>query len=227
MNIDLKIIKISALFENYQDSGESGVSGYNRKLNIRPPYQREFVYQQQQRDEVIHTIMKGFPLNSMYWAVADDHFELMDGQQRTISICRYVAGDFSIQIDNKQYYYHNLTHDKKKIIDDYQLYIYVCQGTESEKLDWFKVINIAGEKLTDQELRNAIYTGTWLSNAKVYFSKSGAPAAQISDKYVSGSPIRQELLEKALHWISNGNIEKYMSEHQHDPNALADRKSVV
>lgn len=86
-------------------------------------------------------------------------------------------------------------------------------------MSWFKIINIAGEKLTDQELRNATYTGTWLTNAKSIFSKSNCGAYLLSKDYVNGSPIRQELLERALDWISKGNIERYMSVHQHDPNA--------
>src|SRR5690606_11340893 len=86
--------------------------------------------------------------------------------------------------------------------------------------DWFKTINIAGEKLTDQELRNAIYAGTWLSDAKRWFSRPAAPAVQDGrDKLVNGSPIRQEILETALDWLSGGKIEDYMSAHQHDKDA--------
>jgi hypothetical protein len=97
----------------------------------------------------------------------------------------------------------NLTNDKRQEILDYELSVYVCEGSDSEKLDWFKIINIAGMKLTDQELRNAIYTGPWLADAKRWFSKTGAPAVQDGrDKLVNGSPIRQEVLETALDWQS-------------------------
>lgn len=97
--------------------------------------------------------------------------------------------------------------------------VYFCEGTDTEKLAWFRIINIAGERLTEQELRNATYTGSWLTNAKSIFSKSNCAAYLLSKDYVNGSPIRQELLEKALLWISKGDIEGYMSIHQHDPNA--------
>jgi len=171
----------------------------------------------------------------MYWVVAGtsppgplstgagegEHFELMDGQQRTISICQYAQGDFAVEIDGSPYFWTNLSADRKKQILDYGLQVYVCEGTDQEKLDWFKIINIAGEKLTDQELRNAIYTGPWLADAKKWFSKTGCPAYAIGEKYVTGSPIRQELLETALEWINNGDVEGYMSVHQHDPNANA------
>ncbi len=219
MKIELHTVKIVALVEGYEDRAEEGVRGYGGKLNIRPAYQREFVYKEGQRAEVIHTVRRNFPLNTMYWAVAEDGYELMDGQQRTVSICQYVAGDFSIPVDGSPMYFHNLPSEKQKQILDYELSIYICEGEAGEKLDWFKTINIAGEKLTDQELRNAIYTGPWLADAKRWFSRSGCPAAGISDKYVNGSPIRQELLETALEWISNNKVETYMSVHQHDADA--------
>ncbi len=116
-------------------------------------------------------------------------------------------------------YFHNLTAEERELILDYKLMIYFCEGTEAEKLDWFNVINIAGEKLTDQELRNAVYTGPWLSDAKRYFSKTQCPAYQIGSGYLKGSPIRQEYLEKVLKWLTNGRIEEYMAKYQHSPNA--------
>jgi uncharacterized protein with ParB-like and HNH nuclease domain len=194
--------------EKYVDNAEEGVVGYNGKLNIRPKYQREFVYDDKKRNAVIDTICKDFPLNVMYWVKNEDGtFEVLDGQQRTISFCQYVKSDFSV--DNRAF--HNLTNTEKEQILNYKLMVYFCEGNDKEKLDWFKIINIAGEKLTDQELRNAVYTGTWLTNAKSIFSKSNCAAYLLSKDYVNGSPIRQEILETALSWISNGEIEKYMS----------------
>lgn len=218
MKIELKEISIAEIVCDYVDNDENGVSGYGGKLNIRPQYQREFVYDEKKRNAVIETIMKGFPLNSMYWAVNDDGtYELLDGQQRTISFCQYVCGNFSVD----QRTFLNLTRTEQSQILQYKVMVYFCEGTDKEKLDWFKVINIAGEKLTDQELRNAVYTGPWLADAKRYFSKSGCAAQHLSKDYVSGSAIRQELLETALDWINDGDIAGYMSAHQHDPNANA------
>ena len=216
MKIELNEITIREVAENYIDNAEEGVVGYNGKLNIRPKYQREFVYDEKKRNAVIDTIKKNFPLNVMYWVKNEDGtFEVLDGQQRTISFCQYVIGDFSV--DN--FAFHNLTSVEQQQILEYKLMIYFCEGNEKEKLDWFKIINIAGEKLTDQELRNAVYTGSWLSNAKLSFSKTNCAAYLHAREYVNGSPIRQEILETALKWINNGEIEKYMSEHQHEPNA--------
>ena len=216
MKIELHEIAIREVAENYVDNAEEGVIGYGGRLNIRPKYQREFVYDDKKRNAVIDTICKGFPLNVMYWVENEDGtFEVLDGQQRTISFCQYIQSEFSI--DNRAF--HNLTETERQQILNYKLMIYFCEGNDKEKLDWFRIINIAGEKLTDQELRNAVYTGTWLSDAKLKFSKSNCAAYLLSKDYVNGSPIRQDILETALSWISNGEIEQYMSTHQHDPNA--------
>ena len=222
MDIELKEITIAELSNGFQDNNENGVIGFDGNLDIRPPYQREFIYKDKQRDAVINTITKNFPLNVMYWAVREDGtFEVIDGQQRTISICQYVNGDFAYQ--NR--YFHNLKNDEKEQILNYKLMVYVCSGTESEKLEWFETINIAGEKLTAQELRNAVFTGSWVSDAKRYFSKTGCVAFNIGSDYLIGSPIRQEYLETAIGWINNNDssdgIKLYMAKHQHDQNATA------
>lgn len=216
MKIELKEITVNELTTGYQDNEEDGVVGYGGKLDIRPPYQREFIYKDKQRDAVIDTVTKNFPLNVMYWAVRDDgNYEVIDGQQRTISLCQYVQGDFAF----KNRYFHNLQKDEQEQILNYKLMIYFCSGSDSEKLEWFKTINIAGEKLTDQELKNAVYAGSWVSDAKRYFSKRGCPAYNIAGDYLDGTAIRQDYLETVIKWISNDNIEKYMAEHQHEPNA--------
>lgn len=216
MKIELQEITVRELSQGYEDNAEGGVTGFGGKLDIRPPYQREFIYRDQQRNAVIETIKKSFPLNVMYWAVrGDGTFEIIDGQQRTISICQYVHGDFSV--DGK--YFHNLLDDEQNQILDYPLMVYLCSGTDSEKLEWFETINIAGEKLTPQELRNAVYAGSWVTDAKRYFSRTGGPAQALGGDYMNGSPIRQEYLETVIGWKSNGNIEDYMAVRQHQPNA--------
>ena len=239
MNIELHKITVRELTKGYVDNNENGVRAYGGRLDVRPPYQREFVYKEKQRDAVIDTLTQGFPLNVMYWAkriVADcvsqsdksvcgdadgdngsdkAQYEIIDGQQRTISICQYVNGDFAFNFR----YVHNLQPEEQEQILNYELQIYICSGTDSEKLKWFRTINIAGEALTEQELRNAVYAGSWVSDAKRYFSKNGAPAAKIGSDYLNGSAIRQDYLETAIDWISDGNIEVYMSNHQHDASA--------
>ena len=218
MKITLREITIRDLVQNYSNTEANGVIGYNNKLNIRPPYQREFVYNNKQRSAVIDSITKEYPLNVMYWATSiDGKFEVIDGQQRTISICQYVQGDFTF--NNR--FFHNLCEDEQEQIYNYKLMVYVCEGTESEKLQWFKIINIAGEKLSEQELRNAVYAGAWLHDAKRYFSKNGCVAYSIGKSYLKGVPIRQQYLETAIKWISENNIETYMAKHQQDSNASA------
>ena len=154
MKIELKEILIRDLVEGYVNDEENGVIGYDGKLNIRPKFQREFVYNEKQRNEVIKSINSDFPLNVMYWICNDDGtYEVLDGQQRTISICEYVDGAYSINSRA----FHNLIETEKNHILDYKLLVYFCRGNDKEIQDWFKIINIAGEKLTDQELRNAIF----------------------------------------------------------------------
>jgi len=219
MKIELQKIKIREVVDGFKDSREEGVVAYSGKLDVRPKYQREFVYKDKQRDAVLDTVKKGFPLNVMYWMVRDDGgYEVLDGQQRTISLGQYVTGDFSLG----DRFFHNLTKEEQEQILSYELMIYFCEGTDKERLDWFKTINIAGEKLTDQELRNAVYTGPWLSDAKLKFSKSNCAAYLLANDggaLLTGSPIRQEYLETALSWINNDEVADYMAKHQHDKNA--------
>lgn len=218
MKIELQEIPVRDVVNGYIDSAENGVVGYGGKLDIRPAFQREFIYKEKERNEVIRTIMKNFPLNVMYWAKGDDgNFEVLDGQQRTISVCQYVTGEFSVD----HMVFDNLTKTEQEHILDYPLMIYICEGTDKEKLDWFRIINIASVELTPQELRNAIYTGEWLTDAKKYFSKSQCPASQIAGDYLTGPANRQKDLETALKWIAARDgieIEDYMSKHQHDTN---------
>ena len=217
MKIQLKEITIRELVEGYADDGERGVTGYGGRLDIRPPYQREFVYKDKQRNAVIDTVMKGYPLNVMYWAVRDDGtFEVIDGQQRTISIADYVIDDFSI----KDRFFNNLQNDEREKILNYKLMVYFCEGTDSEKLEWFKTINIAGEKLMDQELRNAVYAGSWTADAKKRFSKDGCVASNVGSKYLRGSVNRQDYLETAIKWINDGDVVGYMADNQHKQNAV-------
>jgi len=219
MKIDLHKIQVRKVIAGYKDSAEEGVVAYGSKLDIRPKYQREFVYKEKQRNAVIETIKNSFPLNVMYWMIREDGgYEMLDGQQRTISIGQYVNGDFSLN----DRFFHNLTDEEQDQILDYELMIYFCEGTDKERLDWFRIINTYGEKVNDQEIRNAVYTGPWLSDAKLKFSKSNCAAYRLANdggQLVSGSPIRQEYLETVLLWVNDGKIEDYMAKHQHDKNA--------
>ena len=218
MKIELHKIKVKDLFAGFENDEETGrVVGYGGKLNIRPSYQREFVYKDEQQEEVIRTIRKGFPLNIMYWSKnSDGTFELLDGQQRTMSICNFLTPP-KLSVDNS--YFNNLTPEEQEQIEEYELMIYFCEGETREKLDWFKIVNIAGEELTPQELRNSVYTGSWLVSAKKFFSGNNCDAKKHYNNYLNKSYIRQEVLETVLKWNSGGNIENYMGIHQHDANA--------
>ena len=220
MKIEQQIIRVREVVDDYEHNKNGAVVGYRGKLDIRPAFQREFVYKEKQRNAVIDSILKGFPLNVMYWVRHGDRFEVLDGQQRTISICSYVNGDFSFIIDGNDKYFHNLSKEKQNIILDYELTVYFCEGTDDETMDWFRIVNIAGEVLREQELRNAIYKGSWVESAKRYFSKPKSPAYRVAGKYLTGSSIRQDYLETAIIWRSKGNIKQYMADHQHNSSAV-------
>ena len=204
MTIKQISVTVGEITQGYVNNEEQGVRGYNGLLDIRPPYQREFIYNDKEQQAVINTVLKGYPLNVMYWVKRNDDaecpYEVMDCQQRTLALCEYVAGKFSFEFKN----FFNQPGDVQKRILDYELTVYVCEGEHSEKLEWFKTINIAGKPLNEQEILNAIYAGPFVSDAKRHFSKS-----------------------KALEWMAdhekrNGKVQSrvsYMAQHQHDPNA--------
>ena len=216
MKIELIDLTVRDLVDGYCDDREGGVIGYGGRLDIRPPFQREFIYKGKQREEVIRTILRGFPLNVMYWSQREDgSFEIIDGQQRTISIAQFIQSEFSVD----GLYFHNQPLEIQNQVLDYELMVYVCEGTHQDKLDWFRIVNIAGEKLYEQELRNAVYSGSWVSDAKRYFSRTGVGAAGLGGDYLSGSPIRQDYLQTAIKWISDNDIDDYMARNQHEKSA--------
>jgi len=225
MEIKLQSIRVRDLIAGYENDADKGVWGYGGRLDIRPPYQREFRYDLKQRQAVINTILKGFPLNIMYWSVVgDDKYEMIDGQQRTLSICEFRYHDFNI-VDPERgvLFYGSLTDEEKNRFLDYELSVYFCTGTDKEKLDWFRVINIAGERLLDQELMNAIYVGPFISDARRYFSKNGCPAYKMASDLLNGNAIEQAYLSTVLHWVARRDgikeVSEYMSKHQNDANA--------
>ena len=230
-----KQISIADLFNGFVNNEEEGGYTYIRidgeliKTDIRPPYQREFVYSDDKRNKVIETLSRNLPLGVIYLAKnSDGTMEVIDGQQRIMSICKYLNGDFSVNgiadfLNEKTFdceLYKN-TAIYKQIMSYNNLLAYIVEGDDDEKLDWFRTINISGEKLTEQELLNANYTGEWLCSAKRKFSKTNCVAFKKGNKLVNGSPIRQDYLETALSWISGGkeSIQKYMGDNYQKENA--------
>ena len=220
-------VTVGEITDGYVNNDEQGVRGYGGLLDIRPPYQREFIYNEKEQMAVINTVMNNYPLNVMYWVRrsgdAECPYEIMDGQQRTLSLCEYVAGAFSYDFKN----FFNQPADIQEKILGYKLTVYVCEGEASEKLEWFRTINIAGKPLNEQEINNAVYAGPFVSDAKRHFSKSNCGAYRLGKDLVNGTPIRQDFLKKALQWMADHetrsgkrqSIVGYMAEHQHDPNA--------
>ena len=220
LNIDLTIEKVCEgfVYNEYEGKGLFGLAG---KLTIQPEYQRNYIYADGKRDvAVIQSVLKGYPIGLIYFTkVADDKFEILDGQQRITSIGRFLTGKFPILDENgMQQYFGGLAENLQRKILDTKLTIYECSGTESEIKEWFKTINIAGVPLNDQELLNAIYSGPFVTLAKAEFSNSQNALIQKWSAYISGDVKRQDYLHTALSWVSKDNIDEYMSRHRYDTN---------
>lgn len=238
MKIEKTTITVRELVEGYVNDTETdiekGVYAYDGKLCVRPPFQRSFVYDKKQENAVIDTTLKGFPLNIMYWVDNEDGtYDCLDGQQRTISLCNFADGASSFTgawLNNQKNYIHTLKRvdpDLYNAFYDYPLEVYICHGTKTEQMEWFKTINIAGEKLYPQELRNINFVSPWLADAKRYFSKasgtSHCPAESVGGQYTNKNANRQEILEQVLIWACGSDEDEdicnYMEAHVNDADA--------
>lgn len=220
LNTEITIEKLCEGFQ-YNELEGKGLFGLNGKLTIQPEYQRNYIYADGKKDvAVIHSILKGYPLGLIYFnQTDDDKFEVLDGQQRITSIGRFVTNKFAIlDENNKPLYFDSLPEDKRRLILNTTLLIYECKGTESEIKEWFKTINIVGVPLNEQELLNAVYSGSFVTLAKAEFSNSQNANVQKWAAFVKGTVIRQDFLACALDWVSKGNISDYMSRHRFDEN---------
>ena len=218
---DLTVADICNGFVYNQLEGK-GLFGLGGKLTIQPEYQRNFIYADKdgsREQAVIRSLLKGYPLGLIYFnTVGQDKFEVLDGQQRITSIGRFVTNKFAIMDNGNPKMFDSLPADQQTKIRESKLLIYECEGTETEIKQWFETINIAGVPLNSQELLNAIYSGPFVTLAKAEFSNSQNANTQKWSAYVKGSANRQEFLERALDWVSKGDIGGYMSQHRNDTN---------
>lgn len=205
----------------YNELEGKGLFGLSGTLTIQPEYQRNYIYADGKRDvAVIESILKGYPLGLIYFnKVENNKFEVLDGQQRITSFGRFVTNKFAIKDENgMEQIFSGIAKDKQEKILNTKLLIYECEGTESQIKEWFKTINIAGIPLNNQELLNAIYSGPFVTYAKEEFSNSQNANIQKWSAYISGNANRQDYLERALDWVSKGNLNEYMSRHRFDEN---------
>lgn len=202
----------------YNELEGKGLFGLSGKLLIQPEYQRNYIYAQENREAaVIESVLKGYPLGLLYFNKTVDGLEVLDGQQRITSLGRFLTQKFAIQDENGlEQYFSGLTKNKQQQILDTKLLVYECEGVEDEIKSWFETINIAGVPLNRQELLNAIYSGPFVTKAKEEFSNSTNANIQRWSAYIPGSANRQDFLETALDWVSQGEIAKYMSAHRQD-----------
>lgn len=203
----------------YNELEGKGLYGLGGKLIIQPEYQRNYIYADGKKDDaVIKSIINGYPLGLIYFnKIGDDKYEVLDGQQRITSFGRFVTNKFAVKDPNgMEQYFSGFSKDIQDKILNSPLTIYICEGEESEIKNWFKTINIAGIPLNEQELRNAIYSGSFVTAAKAEFSNSQNSNIQKWSAYVAGTVNRQDFLKTALDWVSDGDIEDYMSSHRNN-----------
>lgn len=216
-NIAVKDVCAGFVYNELEGRGLFGLSG---NLTIQPEYQRNYIYAEEGKETaVIESVLNGYPIGLIYFnKVGENKFEVLDGQQRITSLGRFINDKFAIKDENGMQYFSTMAEDKKSKILETKLLIYECEGTESQIKAWFKTINIAGVPLRPQELLNAIYSGEFVTLAKEEFSNSQNSNIQKWNAYISGSANRQDYLERALDWVSKGNIDDYMSRHRNDAN---------
>jgi len=218
INITVKDICDGFVYNELEGKGLFGLSG---KLTIQPEYQRNYIYASdggKKEMAVIASVLKGYPIGLIYFnKVSENNLEVLDGQQRITSLGRFVTGKFAVKDDDgNEQYFSGMAEDKQKSIWETKLTIYECEGKESEIKEWFKTINIAGVPLNEQELLNAIFSGPFVTLGKAEFSNSQNANIQKWSAYIRGSANRQDFLERALDWVSKGNISDYMSQHRKD-----------
>jgi hypothetical protein len=216
----LKKYNISEIVEGfvYNELEGKGLFGLSGKLTIQPEYQRNYIYADGKKDVgVIESLLKGYPLGLIYFNKVDNNnLEVLDGQQRITSVGRFVTNKFAVKDDaGLEQYFSGMPLDKQAKILNSELLIYECEGAESEIKEWFRTINIAGVPLNSQELLNAVYSGPFVSLCKQEFSNSQNANIQKWSAYILGSVNRQDYLERALDWVSKGNISDYMSKHRY------------
>lgn len=220
LKTDLTIEEICKGFI-YNELEGKGLFGWSGKLTIQPEYQRNYIYADGKKDvAVIQSILKEYPIGLIYFVkVAEDKYEILDGQQRITSIGRFLTGKLDIPDENGNYHkFSGLDTNLQQLINKTTLTIYICEGTETEIKEWFRTINIAGVPLNNQELLNAIYSGPFVTKAKEEYSNSQNANIQKWSSYIKGEVKRQDYLETALSWVSKGNIDKYMTAHRTDDN---------
>lgn len=209
----------------YNELEGKGLFGWSGKLVIQPEYQRNYLYAEAKMEEaVIQSVLNDLPLGLLYFnKVSDEKYEILDGQQRVTSLGRFLTGKFPLFDENGlPHYFKALSEDKIKKIKETKLTIYICEGKESEIKAWFKTINIAGIPLNHQEVSNAVYSGSFVTEAKAEFSNSQNANVQKWSAYIKGKVNRQDYLHTALQWVARSQdddiIDAYMSRHRYDTN---------
>ena len=218
MKTELKHYKVADIVKGfeYNELEGKGLFGLDGRLTIQPEYQRNYIYADGKKDvAVVQSLLKEYPLGLIYFnKTGPDTYEVLDGQQRITSFGRFVTGRFAVKVNGMEQYFSGLAPEQQKAIMDATILVYECEGAEPEIKAWFETINTEGVPLHRQELLNAIYSGPFVTAGKAEFSNSQNANIQKWGAYISGAVNRQDYWERALEWVSKGNVEAYMSQHR-------------
>lgn len=233
--IDVTLGELAEGYNDTSDDYDGEVVSWNGKLNLRPKFQRSLIVDNDKEWQVrlLDSVVNGKPINDIYFGKINNSnffdyktkYVLVDGQQRLITLLAFISGNLALMHNEKgqihSRMFNELSDEEKNLILNYKPNINVSVGTEKAVLEWFKIINQPNHSLTNQEIRNATYTGPFIEDAKKYFSYSKANEKDNKTTIENGDilknerstyyyerfclgcdPNRQEVLEFALDLIS-------------------------
>ena len=146
---------------------------YDRGLIcLDPDFQRNFVWKQKQKSELIESVIMGIPLPLIYLAeTMEGNLIIVDGRQRLTTFFHFMDNKFALNglkilPDLNGCRFSDFEEDKKKRkfatdIEDFQLVIQIIKYPTPDRVrfDIFDRVNRGGTPLNNQEMRNALYQG--------------------------------------------------------------------
>lgn len=135
--------------------------------------QREIVYSTEEQSLVIDSIINDIPLPAFYlWKADNNTLEVLDGKQRTEAINKFMNND----LDLNGLTYSRMSEEQQKKIEETDLAVIECSGTEEKRREIFYRINTLGKSLSEYEVINGLYNGTYLDGLTTYCKQSTVKA---------------------------------------------------
>jgi 5-methylcytosine-specific restriction endonuclease McrA len=141
--------------------------------------QRAIVYDVAKQQLVIDSIYHGIPLPAFYlWENENGILEVLDGKQRIEAITKFKQNDIKYDGHTWKEYGGDPNSDLQFIVDNTELTIITCSGTEEKKREIFKRINTLGVPLSRYEVLNGLYHGEYLEGLD-YYMRNNADARKV------------------------------------------------